>query len=965
MAAFSRIQLAAALLEYDNDLDNPDAPNRSAQESAIFLPFRQSALNRTRKNDYLGVPLAGDGGNTAKSLRSESAQGHQSRMSISTLHNPFGRDDHLEEEEDEREEELEVDLSSWGLDAFIPKDKAAKNGKGKQKATDPLSPHSVSSVPTHHPYTNHDTAATGPRRALGASRSMSVGGNLEYFGAEGERSISFKQMNDTRRRSFASPADTAGMETPDIMQRRRASSYSLLATQTTLNSFRPQNVPFPTTSARSGSLDPKEDGGFRHSSIGSRLDPNSIHGRTRSTASADARLMLDDAEDPENRQRTMSNATMATILLAEDNPFALRPPSRSSRFDPKAAAHARTMSNASMGSRMMLDQDGMSVHTSQVPDGQRRYSTTLDLLRPKVLVMPSPLQSTAPPPAPLNEKVRAGFELSTDGPPLPPGARSSRRASAAFLPMDTPPVVSNSFTPNPLASLSLSQMTFRNTLKIDGLRDSYVDTELPRATMDGEQAQFEAELEDLPVVAVVDVDETAKTSRPAGKLFGKSLIDDLEERKAKMKSKQRWVSNQYISHAVAEFSLSSVFTGDERPSMMARASSQRASTLIDPAALQMRPVSQHMNSFGASGSQPGLGRRNSANIKPLLNFDEDEKGPAKAPGTRLPQGRSVFGVDTLWERELVKLKEIEAQEKQDEEARKAREEAEEAKKSKKKSNQKDRSRTPQSIGPDNISPHIPAEPRVSIEPPVLPDIPRASRKPPPQVPDDASDSDDSDAASTAPKIQAADSNWHADSSDEEDGGPRRTTGTGPRFPNKQRPRHTEDDDADDIPLSRLRPSMLAPDSDDERPLSTLKQKKSGLLDINFDNLRRDDDDDEDNQPLGLRVSSLAPSMHANSQAGDDDDRPLAFHPEQQRRSQFQMMAAQQQQQQQFMMQAQMQNNMYFSPPPMMSSPFFGPPMMPMMVQPPIPIPSPPPMHDQAKFNRVDSWRRDVAVEGEP
>ncbi|KAG6919443.1 hypothetical protein DXG01_006326 [Tephrocybe rancida] len=945
MSAFSRVQLAAALLEYDNDLENPDAPNRSAQESAIFLPFRQTALNRTRKNDYLGVPLAGDGGAAGKSIKSNSALGHQSRASISTLHNPFGRDDH--EDEHDHEGELEVDLTSWGLDAFIPKEKASKTGKGKEKLTDSLPLHSVLSVPTHQPMTSHDSAVTGPRRALGASRSMSVGGNLEYFGTEGERS-SFNKMNDDRRRSFTSAMEATGMESHQITQRRRASSYSFLATQGT---FQQQTVPFPTTSARSGSLDLNEDGSFRPSSLGSRLEPLSVHERTRSTASADSGLILNDVvDDPDSRQRTMSNATMATILPADDNPFVLRPPSRSSRFDPKAAVHARTVSNASMGSRMMLDQDGMSVHTFQASDGrERRYSTTLDLLRPKVLVMPSPLQpTTVAPPSP-NDKIRDGFQLSTDGPPLPPGARSSRRASATFS-METPPLASNSFTPNPLTALSLSQMTFRNTLKIDGQRDPYVDTSLPRATMDGEQAQFEPEVEDIPTVAVTDVDEPApKTGRPAGKLFGKSLIDDLESRKAQMRSKQR------------------VFTGDERPSMMARASNQRANTLIDPAALQARPVSQNLNSFGSPGPQPGLARRNSANIKPLLTFDEEDKAAGKLPGARLPHGRSVFGVDTLWEKEMLKLKEIEAREQHEEEERKLRDAAEELRKSKKTSKRKHRSKPNLTAEPEGLSSPMAAESRVSIEPPVLPDIPRAIRKPPPQIPD-ASDSDDSDVgAPRTQKVQVPDSNWHADSSDEEDGGPRRTTGTGPRFPSKHH--HRTSDDADDVPLSSVRSlkaNLLSPDSDDERPLSSLLQKKqSSLLNINFDNLRRADEDD-DNQPLGLRVSRLTPSLRANSQAGDDDDRPLAFHPEQQRRSQFQLMAAQQQQQQQqqFMMQAQMQNSMYFSPPSMMGSPFFGPTMMPMMVQAPMPIPSPPPLHDQAKFNRVDSWRHDVAVEGE-
>ncbi|KAG6814167.1 hypothetical protein H0H92_000843 [Tricholoma furcatifolium] len=944
MSAFSRLQLAAALLEYDNDLDNPDAPNRSAQESAIFLPFRQTALHRGRKNDYLGVPIPGEGVPSARSIKSSSALAHQSRMSISTLHNPFGRDDHLEEEETQQEqEEIEVDLSSWGLDAFIPKDKASKNGKGKEKSTDPLSPHSVSSVTAHQPYTNHDTAVRSPRRALAASRSMSVGGDLEYFATEGESLRPSLKLDKSRRRSIASPLDTAGMEAPSIMQRRRASSYSH---STTYNSSQPLSVPFPSSSIRSGSLDVTEDDVLRSSSLGSQLGPVQMHERTRSTTSAGSQVILKDAEHQDNRQRTMSNATMATILLAEDNPFAIRPPSRASRFDPKAAAHARTMSNASMGSRMILDQDRMSTYTS-APDGRdRRYSTTLDLLRPKVLVMPSPLQPTSSASSPpINEKLRDGFELSTDGPPLPPGARSSRRASTTLSTIEKPPLASNSFTPNPLASLSLSQMTFRNTLKIDGHGDSYVDTDIPRAIVDGEQAQFEIDQEEVPIIAINDANEPTRTSRPAGKLYGKSLIDDLEHRKAQMKSKQR------------------VFTGDERPSMMAR-SNQRSSTLIDPATLQSRPVSQHMNSFGPPASNTALTRRNSANIKPLLNFDDEEKAPLKTPGARLQHGRSVFGVDTLWEREMAKLKEIEAQEEEEERKRKLREAAEGENQTKKKSKKKKNRKSPPAPEPENLSPHNPVEPRVSVEPPVLPDIPRASRKAPPQLPDDASDSDASDASEPlAQKTQGLDPNWHAVSSDEEENGPRRMTGTGPRFPSKSRHNHTGSDD--DVPLARSVLSnsrFLSADSDEDRPLSTLVQKKpnSNLLNIDFNNLGRSDDD-EDNQPLGLRASMLVPSLPGNSHdAIDDDDKPLAFHPEQQRRSQLQMMATQQQQ---LMMQAQMQS-MYFTPPSIMGPAFFGPPMMPMMMQPPMPIPSPPPMHDQAKFNRVDSWRHDVAVEGD-
>ncbi|RDB22575.1 hypothetical protein Hypma_010213 [Hypsizygus marmoreus] len=945
---FSRIQLAKALLEYDNDPSNPDAPNRSAHESAIFAPLRRNAESRpslsSRRSDYLGVPVA-SGGNP--NTLTDNRQSRASGVSINTLQNPFGADDHLEEDEEDEEDALEVDLASWGLDAFIPKDKASRNGKGKGKSTDMVSPHSVSSVSAHQPFTSRDAAVTVPRRALGASRSMSVGGNLEYFGTNDGDRLSSLRMDD-RRRSIGSPMDDPSAELS--MPRRRASSYTALSNPLTSPS---QSVPFPTPSIRSVSPNANEDIGFRSSSFGGRFDTNMPPEPRLSLASMDSKVLLKDAEPPlDHRQRTISNATMATALPADDNPFAVRPPSRGSRFDPKVIAHARTVSNASMGSRMLLDNDAMSTRTAQVPDErERRYSTTLDLLRPKVLVMPSPLQPTTPSLPPPNGKVRDGFQLSTDGPPLPPGARSARRASAV---LESPPIASNSFTPNAVAGLSLSQLTFRNTLRIGDQRDSYIEGGLPRATQDGEQAILDIEPDEPPIPVTPELEDAFKTSRPAGKLYGKSLIDDLENRKAQMRNKQR------------------VFTGDERPSMMARGS-HRSSTLIDPAALQSRPVSQHMPSFESQGSQQALGRRNSANIKPLLNFDEDDKIPtSKSSGAALPGGRSVFGVDTLWEREMVKLREIEAKEKAEAEERRNRGEEEDGTKKKKKHKRKDKSKGILTPDPGSLAAETSPEPRVSMEPPILPDIQRALRRPPPQVPDDESESDQSDDAGPSGMqiVHPTDVNWHADSSDEDDG-PRRTTGTGLRFPSKHGRKRTNDSD-EDLPLSvavsrvGLQPSLLRTgdgDSDDERPLSTLLQKKqTSLPPINFDNLLATNEDD-DNQPLGLRVSRLAPSMHASNINGDDDDRPLAYHPEQQRRTQYQMMA-QQQQQQQLMMQAQMHNSMYFSPPSMMGSPFFGQTMMPMMMQPPMPIPSPPPMHDEAKFGRVDKWRRDVAVEGD-
>jgi hypothetical protein len=410
---------------------------------------------------------------------------------------------------------------------------------------------------------------------------------------------------------------------------------------------------------------------------------------------------------------------------------------------------------------------------------------------------------------------------------------------------------------------------------------------------------------------------------------------------------------------------------------------QRSSTLIDPASLQTRPTSQNMGSFGSHNSHDVLGRRNS--LKPLLNFDDDKPSPV-GHGDRMPKSRSVFGVDTLWESEMAKLREIEALE-AEESRRRAAEEA--ARDLKKRNKRKSKSKTKTAEDPEELTCAEPpsAESRVSLEPPILPAIQKATtRAPPPAVDDDdtESESDESVAAgpshrsvghtNTLPEAQQ----WYDESSSSEDGGPRRTTGTGPRYPNlARRPIHVQansDDSDEDVPLAATlrrtgqRSTSFAstrPDSDDEeQPLAVLlNSRKRSLPSINFDrpldlDLKPSDDDD-DNKPLGLHTSSRL--FNSLSAGDDDDDRPLALHPEQQRRTQYNAIA--QQQQQQMMIQAQLQSSLFFGAPPMGSG-FFGQPLTsPMMVPFASPMTSPP-LHDAGKFGRVDRWRHDVAVEGE-
>ncbi|KAF9221953.1 hypothetical protein BS17DRAFT_709690 [Gyrodon lividus] len=877
-------------------------------------------------------------------------------------------------------------------------DRAKGKAKGKAKSEVLPNPHSDG------PARNAQSVAGDTVRGRGV-RPISVG-TLNDFGVGGAFLDADSRRPDSLGR-VRSSAEFEQLQSPQPpLQRRRASTHVLIETlpvQPPLHS-----VPFPSVSVSGRSASPGPEEVLRPGSRASRLDLQTAHARTQSNASLGSKALLNDvisdqnanlfvarppspdrADPKANRARSMSNASMGTMasknVLTEENPFSVRPPSpsRSSRFDPKV--HVRTTSVNSMGTRALLDND------VDVESRRDRPLSTLELLRPKVLVMPSPLQSAAPPPLPPPViRPHSGFQTSTDGPPLPPGARSARPSTQSGPALV--PIASNSFTPNPRASLSLSQLAFRNTLVVGGERDiaySDIDRHLPRAVKDGEQAQFEEEEEvrqESPVPTSVPLPPVPPPTeieirRAAGKLYGRSLIDNLEHRKLEMKQKAR------------------TFHGDNRPSMMVRGQIRRSSTLIDPETLGALPPSQNLEK-----KAPTLSRRNSGSAGPLLDLN-GEKPPAlgaSASTGDFSKGRSVFGVDTLWDREMAKLKEIETQEKAEADERKRREREEmERRERKNKKKGKSKGKGNDSTPGLEVSPsHGVSESRVSSRPPTLPAIQKPILKRAPIADDEGTESESDDDVPLGQAIgrtidKAADS-WVAESSDEDEG-PRRTTGVGPRYSSTKSPAphipplsNGEDGDSDeDLPLTAAaeriakratqlpRPNFVDDDEDEDKPLAavlsesklSLGRSQLSLPDFSFDNISGGQStNDDDEQPLGLRASRLPPMASQGSLAftsRDDDDRPLAFHPEQQRRTQNQMLA-QVQQQQQIMMQAQLQNGFYFGAPAMMGSGFFGPPMgvPPVMMGMPVPPPSPPPVHDAAKFGRVDRWRHDVAVEGE-
>jgi len=242
---------------------------------------------------------------------------------------------------------------------------------------------------------------------------------------------------------------------------------------------------------------------------------------------------------------------MANPDIDLPNPFELPPPApeRSSRFDPKVLAHQRTLSFASLNSRQILDlpdlqqerqydfNDNASVMTGAFQrEGPARYSR-IDMLRPKVLIMPAPLQDQQQQqPTRPSRTIREGFEDTTGARPMPPGAKTTgpRPGSTMFGAGEQ----GIGFTPNPRSSLSLAQLTFRNTLMVGGERDiAFADIEenLQRAEEEGVQIDL----------GLIPEEGPEPPRRAPGKLYGHSLMDELEARKNQLKGKQRYVQSDH------------------------------------------------------------------------------------------------------------------------------------------------------------------------------------------------------------------------------------------------------------------------------------------------------------------------------------------------------------------------------------------------------------------------------------
>jgi len=496
----------------------------------LFAQFRQHKEERPRSavsrhgTDHLAVKLPSDRGSVAgRESILDNNDSRRSRASIDMLRNPFSP---TEEDVEEEEAMDDLDLESWGLNDLL-------GDKGKEKDS--------KRKPSRLPDPHEVQQSKGPLSPGIGPRAVSMGNfdNIGFGGAivddlpvRPEPRVGAEFLDERKRRaSFGSPLDLAGMNAPDISltRARRKSAHGLLESQPEPGSSSSQSIPFPSSPIPQ--LDDELGAGVpRHERTYSSVTQDS---RTHSVPEEPGRRSRFDSQG--NRIKTTAPPQAATN--DENNPFSIRPPSpsRTSRFDPKAAAHARTLSNASMGSRILLDDAA-----SGRPSMPRMYSR-MELLRPKVLIMPSPLQKLEQNVRPPSPTVRGGFQLSRDGPPLPAGARSVRKSMA----FEEPP---NPFTPNSRASLSLAQLTFRSGLHTEDIGYSE-NVAMPRATTDGEQVRLPSpEPEEIPTIPAPP--EEKKDRRGPGKLYGKSLIDDLEARKAVMRGKRRY--SQFLTEFISQ-----------------------------------------------------------------------------------------------------------------------------------------------------------------------------------------------------------------------------------------------------------------------------------------------------------------------------------------------------------------------------------------------------------------------------
>lgn len=392
-------------------------------------------------------------------------------------------------------------------------------------------------------------------------------------------------------------------------------------------------------------------------------------------------------------------------------------------------------------------------------------------------------------------------------------------------------------------------------------------------------------------------------------------------------------------------------------------------TFIDPESLNSRPTTQYLH---PSQVQEEI-RRKRASGMPLVSLDSDQSLAPPRPG--IPQTKSVFGVDKVWERELAKLRAAEEAER-----------LEQAKLDALEARMEDKRKTAAAsalvTSPDaefGVAESSSNRPAMGSRRESAASLGARGWFNSP-----ASDADEGEElerrASVGSQLKAP--------------GFSRKVSDAPRLP--QIPSGELDSDEEDVPLAQQlskrgaasrqnsRPTVAAEsDSDEDRPIAALKrsQTKSSVGGFNIQPASPKEDkqaeSSEDELPLGVRhpsfnrmssvpsVATMKPPADAES---DEDDKPLGAKFNSSANiannaallQQQQMLLQQQMMQQQMMMRASMAfgGSMMNMNPAMMGAGFASPFAAPAMSMNSLNLGTLQSAQD-AQHSRVESWRRDV------
>ncbi|KAE8541710.1 hypothetical protein D1P53_001881 [Cryptococcus gattii VGV] len=571
----SRIQLAAALVEYDNDDDiqvsNPSQSPRNWRDSAIFLPFIQAQQEERRRKILAQPPPV---------LPGFSCQTTGTSNNNEELPEPNLDTGITEDLEENIVDNGDIDVGDWGLPSHLVSEPTPPRPEHlrRRAISQPLS--TLSDQNSSKLLALDDLTEHGPQFGLRDDSGRRA--SLDQY--KTRQAWTEPQSLDPALRRHTAMGLQDGVR-PEL-RGGRISDPSMIPSPTT--TLRPLNRNFATTSKQQ--LDT-----FGEREILNDSEPNLF----TFPAPRPHSVSIFDPKSLEERRKPSFNST---------NGFALDSRLHNSLVLSSAAGPER--SSAPLKTVNSLTGSGQEY--SEIPTPRQfgrplmppRYSTSAVTrinrrsLRPNVLVMPSPLADSEGSLHP-DVKVPDGFVRGDK--PLPAEAKTKGR--------------------RPGRPLSLSQKTFRSSLLVDGKRD-YEEYFVGSSEIEGEMG-----------VSSRDITIDAIQRRP-GKLYGKSLIDELEARKAMMKGKQR------------------VFTGDSRPAMMSR-----STMFFEPSSMVPPSTDLIADPRYSTESRPSSFR--SPEDQPLIRSDTIDDGQRMNPSDsnqRDTKGRSIFGVDHIWEMEMAKLK---------------------------------------------------------------------------------------------------------------------------------------------------------------------------------------------------------------------------------------------------------------------------------------------------------------------